>query len=735
MNLTANLIATLIDRVTGPARGVTSAMERMQAAQMRNTRALAAARGQMMDAVAVGYTLVRSLSAPVMTAARFEAAMNRVGAVSNASAEELAFLSQQARELGRTTQFTATQAAEAQSFLAMAGFETSQIMGAMPGTLQLAAAAQLDLGRSADIVSNVLTGYRMEVDQLNRVNDVLVATFTSANTDLSQLGEAMEAVGPIAAAASVEFETTAAAVALLGNAGIQGESAGTALRNAFGRMLEPTTAMAAAMEEAGLSFTDAQGRLLPFADIIERLEPHADDAGLMLELFGLRAGPAMAALVGQGSDALRDLNGELLASGGTAQRVAEQQMQGFMGFLLRMKSALEGLSIAIGSALNPVLQAMGETLFPVIAALTAFTEAHPQAVAAVISLVAGVTALRVATIAARFAFLFFKGGLLSFGITATRGVAAIGSLTTGLRGMAVGATMLNAVGGAGLFSGLAAGLVPLAAGAAPFVAIAAAIAAVGLAVYNYWEPISNFVAGFASVIAEQLAPAIGRVRAFGTSLLGMLGIDPAMISAAFEEVTAVFSNFGEFLSSIFSINDYSEEQEAEFRNAGARLAQAIFDGMTGILDGLVGWVQGRLDAILGSVTSVASRVRSFFGGESSVTAAGTQDDFGGTAASSVLDGARATGGYVRAGSRYAVGEDAPEIFSTSRSGWITNQDQMAAARQPASSSVSVGDIHVHAAPGMSEEALADEVLRRLDERLSDAMSGIHVDSSFTPQIG
>lgn len=729
MNLTASLVATLIDRVTAPARGITSAMQSMQAAQMRNTRALAVARGQMVEAAAVGYSLYRALRAPVMTAASFEQAMNRVGAVSQASSIELQTMSSQARELGRQTQFTAMQAADAQGFLAMAGFRTDQILGAMPGTLQLAAAAQMDLGRSADIVSNVLTGYRLEVDQLNRVNDVMVSAFTGANMDLSMLGEAMKEVGGTAAAAGLEFETTTAAIGLLGNAGIQGESAGTALRNALARMLEPTNAMSQAMEEAGLSFTDANGRLLEFDEIVRRLEPHADDAGLMIELFGLRAGPAMLQLVGQGSDALVEFEQRLLDAGGTAQRVADQQMQGFMGFLRRLRSATEGFAIAIGSSLNPALQSIGEVIIPVLGALTTFTEAHPQAVAAVVGLVSGLIALRVALIATRFAFLFMKGGLLSLGIGATQGALALAPLGRSLRAMAVGATMLNAVGGAGLFSGLAAGLVPLAAGAAPFVAIAAAIAAVGLAVYNYWEPISNFVAGFASVISEVLAPAIARVRAWGTSLLGMLGIDPAMIEAGLEAVRSAFSGFGDFLSSIFSMNDYSEAQEEEFRQVGRELGQAFVDAIMAPIRGLTNMVGSVIDGVIARARSAVSFIRGLGGGGGGSQGSSEGGDIG-------LDGARAGGGYVRAGGTYLVGEEEPEYFSPSRSGWITNQDQAAAQMASGSATtVTMGDVHVHAAPGMDVEALADAVMRRMEERVGEGLAGIHVDSYFTPQVG
>src|SRR5690606_37277899 len=187
-------------------------------------------------------------------------------------------------------------------------------------------------------------------DDLGHAVDVLVQGFTSANTDLSMLAEAMKYAGPVANAAGVDFEEAAAALGLMGNAGIQASMAGTSLRGAITRMLNPTEKVQKIMEAAGLSFTDAEGRLLPLAEIIAQLEPHADNAGMFMEIFGQRAGPAMAALVSQGSDALRELTAQLEDSGGRADEVAAVQMQGFHGAMRLFKSAVEALMISIADS-------------------------------------------------------------------------------------------------------------------------------------------------------------------------------------------------------------------------------------------------------------------------------------------------------------------------------------------------------------------------------------------------
>ena len=339
----------------------------------------------------------------------FESSMLRVKAVSGATEEQFSALTDQAKKLGRETRFTASQVAGAQGFLAMAGFDPSKIMASVPGTLQLATAAQMDLATAADIVSNVMTGYGMEASELGRINDTLVTAFTSSNTNLQQLGDAMTYAGSVAKSAGVEFETTVAALGLMGNAGFQGTLGGTALRGAMTRILNPTKQVREAMASASLSFTDANNRLLPFAEIVRKLEPHAEDTGLMMQLFGQRAGPAMAALVSQGGDALEELSELLKDAEGNADRIAEIMNSGFEGRLFEFKSAVEGAGIALGEALFPALTAMFEALKPVLAAVTAFAEANPELTATVVTLTASLVARRGAAIGLRFAFFWMRG--------------------------------------------------------------------------------------------------------------------------------------------------------------------------------------------------------------------------------------------------------------------------------------------------------------------------------------
>jgi len=305
-----------------------------------------------------GQSLTTNVTLPIVaiggnalrTAAQFESAMNQVAAVSGATGKDFKDLESLAKDLGETTSFSASQAAEGMSFLAMAGFEVNDILESMPGVLNLAAAGQMDLAMASDIASNILTGFGKDASEMANAVDVLAKTFTSSNTNLVQLGEAMAYVAPVANSAGLQFEEVSAAVGLLGNAGIQASMAGTALRGAISRLLSPTAESEKILNRLGITALDSAGNLLPLNKIIEQLEKSGATTADILTIFGDRAGPGISALVDQGSESLRELTKELENSGGTAQDIADKQLEGLNGALKRLQSAFEGLMITIADS-------------------------------------------------------------------------------------------------------------------------------------------------------------------------------------------------------------------------------------------------------------------------------------------------------------------------------------------------------------------------------------------------
>lgn len=603
----------------------------------------------------VGQTLSVGLSAPILAfgglalraGGDFEAAMNRVGAISGATESELEALGAAAKEMGATTQYSASQAADALGFLTMAGFSANEAIAALPGTLQLAAAAQMDLGEAADIVSNVLSGYGMTVEELGRVNDVLVKTFTSANTDLSQLGEALKYAGPIASAAGIAFEESAAAIGLMGNAGIQASMAGTSLRGAIGRILDPSASATRTMEDLGLSFTDSEGKILSFDQIIRQLEPHADNAGLFMELFGQRAGPAMAALVSQGADALVDLRAELEGAGGTAAAISEGQMQGFNGAMKRLASAFEAVQIAIaesglldfatrladgmagllsqlaeadpallrvGTIVAGVAAAMGPLLVAAGAVAIAIGAILPVVGALAVPLatlasVAGVVVLAWEPLGAAFDYVREHLHLLSpvIGLVAR---ALVTSLVPAAAAAVKGALALSVAVGKNLFMAMAGAVKSLALFKTALIStgIGAAVLAVGYLVAKFMK-LADSVGGVgnAFVVLKAIAAEVARRIGMGWDGLRAVvtGAGLAIRAAALDTLAAVLDLLSGFVNKYIGlyVGAYKavvaawDALPAAFRNLGARAMNALIDAVEGGLAGLV----GGMNAVLGAV--------------------------------------------------------------------------------------------------------------------------------------
>ncbi len=436
--------------------------------------------GASLAAMAAPILGIAALS--VRTFATFEQSMAKVEAITQATAEEMAELTAIAQEMGRTTVFTAQQSAQALSFMAMAGLSVTEQMGALPKVLQLAAAGALDLGSSADIVTNIMAGFGLEVSELGRANDVLVTGFTSANTDLVQLAQAFKFAGPVAKAAGITFEETAASLALMGNAGIQASMAGTGLRGAITRLLNPSNEAASIIQNLGLQVLDASGKMIPLVDIIEQLETSGLTAAQAMQVFGQRAGPAMLALVSQGSAALRELVVEMEASGGTAERIATVQLDTLQGSLTLLKSAAEGAQIALGEGLAPVIRGLAEAMQPVLAGLAIWIEQNPQLVLTIVALAAIVGTLGIGLLAVGF---IIPGVVAGFGLIST----AVGFLTTQV------IALLVALGPIGLI----------------FLAISAVILA-GIIIWRNWDKVLgavkftlNAIATVINVILEGLA--------------------------------------------------------------------------------------------------------------------------------------------------------------------------------------------------------------------------------------
>jgi TP901 family phage tail tape measure protein len=297
------------------------------------------------------------------TFGKFELIMKRAGAVTNSlGTRDFARLEHAAKEMGRTTVFSASQAAVAIEQMGLAGLSVDEIITALPGALQLASSAQVDIAKAADISAKALRGFGADASELAHINDVLVATFTRSNTDITMLGEAMKHVAPVSNALGVSVEDTSAVLAKLGDAGFQGSIAGTSFRNVLSRLAGAMPELKAKFEELGITTLDSSGNMLPFLDILEQIEKQGLTDAKILELFGARGGPQMLALLEVGSGAIRDFSGQLAQAGGTAQRISDANLDSLWGMMMLIISAAENVAIELGQRLAPTIRVLGAQL-------------------------------------------------------------------------------------------------------------------------------------------------------------------------------------------------------------------------------------------------------------------------------------------------------------------------------------------------------------------------------------
>lgn len=310
----------------------------------------------------------------------FSAGMSTVQALTGATNEEFLQLTETAENLGATTKFTASEASEGMKYLAMAGWETADIIEAMPGLLNLAAAGATDLGTAADIVSDVMTSMGMASTEASRAADVFAKTATSSNTTIEGLGNTLKYAAPIAHSFGLTLEDVAAAAGLMANAGIKGEMAGTALRASLLRMSSPTSEMQKALDSLGISFTENGGKMKSLGDIIRTLETsfaglsESEKLAYAQDIFGTEAASAWLGLISQGADEYDRMAESLYNCAGSAEQMANTQLDNLTGDMTLLQSAVDGMKISIMTELDPYLRSGVQWLTGKIPQLTdAFT--------------------------------------------------------------------------------------------------------------------------------------------------------------------------------------------------------------------------------------------------------------------------------------------------------------------------------------------------------------------------
>lgn len=310
----------------------------------------------------LGGALAATAAVPVKFAADFETSINNVRAlleqtIDDSGELEKAFnsLRNEALRLGETTQFTATQAAEAIENLTRAGFSAEESIAALGATLNLAAVEGIEIAQAAEITANILRGFGLSAKDTGRAVDILANTTTNTAVRLIDLSEALKTAGPIAASAGVSLRDTAAVLGAFGDAGLKGSIAGTQFRAIIRSLVAPSKESAEIIKRLGLVISDASGRFVGVRSIVAQLQEilknvggEAERTGILMEVFGQRGGPGMAALLKQGDVKLLQLE-QRLDRQGTAAGVAETRLASLQGSFVKLTSAAQGFLINVGT--------------------------------------------------------------------------------------------------------------------------------------------------------------------------------------------------------------------------------------------------------------------------------------------------------------------------------------------------------------------------------------------------
>lgn len=375
--------------------------------------------------------LVALGAASVKAEADFSSAMSKVQALSGATTEEFAQLSAKAQEMGAKTVFSAKESADAFSYMALAGWNAKEMLDGIEPIMNLAAASGEDLATVSDIVTDDLTAFGLSAKDAARFTDVLAQTTASSNTNVTQMGEAFRYAAPLAGALGYSIDDIAVAVGLMANNGIKASMAGTTLRSLFTRMAKPTKESAQAMEDLGISMTDAAGQMLPLSDVLNQMRSsfsglsEAEKASYSAMLGGQRAMSGLLAIVNSSEEDFQQLTSAIDGADGAAGRMAATMLNNTKGSLTLMKSALEGAGIAAGKALAPAITAAAKTIQNIA---NAFSKLSPRQQQFIVKM-AGIAA-------ATGPVLLIAGKLVKTVGSLTKGIGKLMQASTGMAGIA-----------------------------------------------------------------------------------------------------------------------------------------------------------------------------------------------------------------------------------------------------------------------------------------------------------
>ncbi len=509
--------------------------------------------------VSMGIAAIGTLA--VKTGADFDSAMSKVASISGATGSEMDALRDKAREMGSKTKFSASEAADAMSYMAMAGWKTSDMLNGIEGIMNLAAASGEDLATTSDIVTDALTAFGLKAEDSGHFADILAAASSNANTNVSMMGETFKYAAPVLGSLGYSAEDSAIAIGLMANAGIKSSQAGTALRGAVVSLAKPTDTVSAAMEQYGISLVDSSGKMYSLRELMEQLRQklgglsEAEQAQAAASLFGREAMSGMLAIINASpadfeklTNAVDTCSDTVDGYNGTTEKMAATMQDNLAGQLTILKSQLEELAISFSDILMPTIRSIVSRIQELVDKLNQLDPQTKETIA------------KIALVAAAL------GPML---IVLGKTISSVGTVFSAVSKLP---TLLSAVqSGIGAITGA------LGVSLGPLLAIIAAVATLAAAFVHLWQTNEDFQNKIIS-IWEQIKGTFTELTQGITDRLNALGFD--------------FDDFGEVVKAAWDglCNLLAPIFEGAFQNISN-----VFSEFTGILLGL-------LDVLIGLFT-------------------------------------------------------------------------------------------------------------------------------------
>ena len=516
--------------------------------------------------------------AAVKTAADFDSAMSQVAAVSGATGKDFDALRNKAREMGAKTKFSATEAAEAMNYMAMAGWKTEDMLSGIEGIMNLAAASGEDLATTSDIVTDALTAFGLSAKDSGHFADILAAASSNANTNVSMMGETFKYCAPIAGALGFSAEDTAEAIGLMANAGIKSSQAGTALRTIMNNLAGDVKISGKAIGDVTIATTNADGSMRDLSNILADCRSafgnltESEKAQAAESLVGKNAMSGFLALMNAGEGDIEKLSSAIENCDGSAEKMAMTMQDNLAGQITILKSQLQELAISFGDILMPAIRSIVSKLQGFVDKLNGMDEGTKRTIVTIALLVASIGPL-----------------LIIIGTT----ISKIGVAMQGFVKLANGISKLKIAiqGGTGVLGKLGAALGGI---SAPVLAVVAVIAVLVAAFVHLWKTNE----GFRDAIIGTWTRIKDTISGFCQGIVDRLNALGFQFTDIVDVLKAVWNGFCQILAPIF---------EGVFNNI-ANILSTVTGVITGILDVFIGIFTGNWSQAWNGIKEIFSSI-------------------------------------------------------------------------------------------------------------------------------